>query len=80
MSRAEISTCQPAQCTKCRAEIRCDEVCCDLNFGTGRAWRLRCLDCVGYGRFLTYHCSTACYWRHRRARLRKPVKPRRCKS
>jgi hypothetical protein len=28
---------------------------------------------------ITYHCSSACYWRHRRARLRVDVKPRRCK-
>jgi hypothetical protein len=83
MSRPEIEPCQPARCVNCGAEIRCGEVCRDLSHGTGRAHRLRCGKgkcATGLGRLITYHCSRACYWRHRRARLHAAAKPRKCKA
>ena len=74
--------CEPAHCTGCGVEICCGEVCRDLSYGTGRARRLRCGrgKCATGVRLITYYCSKACYWRHRRARLRKPVEPRRCQA
>jgi hypothetical protein len=80
MSRAEVS-CEPVCCTNCRAAIRCGYVCRDVNSGSGRPRRWQCgkHGCASrYGRVLTYHCTSACYWRHRRARLRAIVLPRKC--
>jgi hypothetical protein len=80
MLRAE--TCQPIRCQKCSAPIQCGDDCRDLNSGRRhprRRWSCGQGECAsGFGRPLTYYCSTACRWRHRRARLHVSPKPRKC--
>jgi predicted nucleic acid-binding Zn ribbon protein len=62
--------------------IHCGERCRDLTSGYGRPIpRYVCGvgECAsGIGRRLTYHCSRACYWRHRRARSRVAPRSRKC--
>jgi hypothetical protein len=81
-------TCQPVHCKKCGDAIQCGDWCIDISSGTGRLkrhWQCGKRGTVdahgcssGLGRGLVYHCSTACYWRRRRARLRVAPKPRKC--
>jgi hypothetical protein len=73
--------CKPAHCAGCGAVIACGSWCIDVYAGRGGAKghpsgkrKLVCgaqnRYCGGPGRPLTYHCSRACEWRHRRARNR----------
>jgi hypothetical protein len=82
MSRVETEPCQPVHCLKCGVAIRCGDACRNLASGYVRhlrRWSCGKGDCAtGFGRYLVYHCSQACYWRHRRARPRTAVKPRQC--
>jgi hypothetical protein len=77
MSRVEIEPCQPVHCLKCGVAIRCGDACRELASGYvrhRRHWSCGKSECAtGFGRLLVYHCCTACYWRHRRARLRTAV-------
>jgi hypothetical protein len=79
--------CEPVRCVECGATIRCGDECKDRNSRNGPYGdygfhppdhRWLCNRCSGGGRWRIYHCSSACYWRHRRARLRAVVKPRKC--
>jgi len=59
-------------CTQCGREIRCGEHYRDVGSGYGLpGGTLRPLLCgkadncrSGMARWITYHCSKACYWRH----------------
>jgi hypothetical protein len=66
------------RCTKCGGAIHCGDLCWDQR-GLQRRWRCNKPGCSS-GRLLHFHCSTACYWRDRRARLRKSPRPRKCAS
>lgn len=74
-------TCQPIHCSKCDSAIQCDDGYIDVGSGYGRLGPFLCGNdkCVsGKGRWIIHYCSTACRWRHRRARLRVAPKPRKC--
>jgi hypothetical protein len=75
-------TCRSIHCQRCGDAIQCGDLCHDLSSGSGRPrrrWSCGKGECAsGLGRRLVYHCSTACYWRHRRARMRMAPKPRQC--
>jgi hypothetical protein len=81
-SMPALHTCEPIHCRRCGRAIHCGEWCIDELSGSGsnsRRWLCGVGYCTsGIGRGLTYHCSTACYWRHRRARLRELRPSPRC--
>jgi hypothetical protein len=70
-------TCRSVHCVRCGRAIRCGHHC----MGSNRARRWLCGqgDCAsGLGRKMTFWCSSACYGRARRARIRVEPRPRRC--